>query len=98
MQLWWLYVVRSADGSLYTGISTDPAARLDKHRAGKGARALRGKGPMDLAAFCEVGDRAAASRAEYAFKRLSKPVKERTVAGGNRALSAFAHDYSSSPV
>ncbi|MEL7310825.1 MAG: GIY-YIG nuclease family protein [Pseudomonadota bacterium] len=97
MQLWWLYVVRSADGSLYTGISTDPTQRLQKHESGKGARALRGRGPLELVAQCQVGDRGAASRAEYAFKQLTKADKETTLAGGNKALLAFAKRYVDDP-
>ncbi|MGL4268304.1 MAG: GIY-YIG nuclease family protein, partial [Plesiomonas sp.] len=38
---WWLYMVRMADGRLYTGISTDVARRFTQHSRGKGARALR---------------------------------------------------------
>ncbi|MEL7025361.1 MAG: GIY-YIG nuclease family protein [Pseudomonadota bacterium] len=93
MPLWWLYVVRSSDGSLYTGISTDPTRRLEKHATGKGARALRGRGPLKLVAQCQAGDRAAASRAEYAFKQLTKADKEATLAGGSKALLAFARAY-----
>ena len=42
---WFLYVIRCADDSLYTGVSTDVNRRLSVHRAGKGAKYLRGKGP-----------------------------------------------------
>ena len=72
---WSLYVVRCRDGSLYCGITPDVRARLDAHRAGRGARYLRGRGPLALVADIVVGDRAAASRAEYHFKRLPRPRK-----------------------
>lgn len=42
--LWHLYLLRTASGMLYTGITTDVARRLTQHQAGKGAKALRGKG------------------------------------------------------
>lgn len=69
---WSLYVVRCADGSLYTGISPDVPARLAAHAAGRGSRYLRGRQPLELAAAATVGSRAAASRAEYRFKRLDR--------------------------
>lgn len=96
MQLWWLYVVRSADGSLYTGISTNPTGRLDQHETGRGAKALRGRGPLQLVAQCQVGNRSVASRAEYAFKRLTKVEKEAILAKGNQALAKFAAQFSDS--
>ena len=46
---WFVYLVRTGAGALYAGISTDPERRLRQHQSGKGARALRGKGPLTLA-------------------------------------------------
>lgn len=56
---WQLYIVRTAKGSLYTGITTDVVRRVAQHQSGRGARALRGKGPLDLVFHCDAGDRAA---------------------------------------
>ncbi|MGL6019484.1 MAG: GIY-YIG nuclease family protein, partial [Gibbsiella quercinecans] len=53
--------------------------RVAQHQAGKGAKALRGKGPLALAYHCQVGDRSLALRLEYRVKQLSKPQKERLV-------------------
>ena len=86
---WSLYVIRAVDGSLYTGISTDPAARLERHAAGRGAKRLRGRDPLVLVASCPVGDRSAASRVEYAFKRLDKARKEDILAQGAPGLADF---------
>ncbi|MEL6200148.1 MAG: GIY-YIG nuclease family protein [Pseudomonadota bacterium] len=83
---WSLYVLRCADGSLYTGISPDVAARLEAHRAGRGSRYLRGRAPLVLVAEVSVGDRAAASRAEYQFKQLARRDKLRLLEQG---LEAF---------
>ena len=47
-QSWQLYIVRTAAGALYTGITTDVTRRVNQHQSGRGARALRGKGPLDL--------------------------------------------------
>ena len=46
MPAWFVYVVRCRDGSLYTGISRDVAARVRQHNQGKGARYTRGRGPV----------------------------------------------------
>lgn len=76
--VWSLYVVRCADESLYTGITTDVSRRLREHQAGtRGARYLRGRAPLTLEFSVAVGNRGAASRAENSVKRLSKSEKER---------------------
>lgn len=72
---WFLYVLECADGSLYTGITTDVAARYAVHAAGKGAKYTRGRPPRRLLAVASYPDRAAASRAEYEVKRLGLPGK-----------------------
>ncbi|MFV9668983.1 GIY-YIG nuclease family protein [Pantoea sp. ARC607] len=80
-QQWQLYIVRTAKGSLYTGITTDVARRVAQHQSGRGARALRGKGPLELMFHCEAGDRASASRLEYQVKQLTRQQKLQLVAG-----------------
>jgi putative endonuclease len=78
---WHLYLVRCADGSLYTGITTDVERRLAAHGRDRGARRLRGRGPLQLV-FCRaVGDRSAALRIERRVKRLDRAQKERLIAG-----------------
>lgn len=76
---WHLYLIRTAHGALYTGITTDPERRLKQHQAGKGARSLRGKGPLELVWQKEVGERSRALRLEYRLKQLAKAEKERLV-------------------
>jgi len=78
---WFVYLVRSADNRLYTGITTDVERRLSEHQSGKGAKALRGKGELTLAFAKEVGDRSLALRVEYQIKQLTKRQKERLVLG-----------------
>jgi putative endonuclease len=78
---WFVYLVRSADNRLYTGITTDVERRLSQHRSGSGAKALRGKGELTLAFAREVGDRSLALRVEYQIKQLTKRQKERLVLG-----------------
>ncbi len=78
-QGWQLYIVRTAAGVLYTGITTDVSRRVAQHQQGTGARALRGKGPLALVFHCEAGDRANASRLEYRVKQLNRQQKLRLV-------------------
>ena len=85
--IWFLYIVRGSDKSLYTGITTDVSRRFSEHagleRGGKskGAKALRGRRPLVLEYSCEIGDRSEASKIEYLVKNLSKNEKEELVAG-----------------
>jgi putative endonuclease len=72
-----VYLVRCRDGSLYTGIATDVARRLAEHEDGrKGAKYLRGKGPLSLVFQQDIGDRSLALRVESRVKRLTKREKE----------------------
>ncbi|SEM64004.1 GIY-YIG nuclease family protein [Halomonas caseinilytica] len=77
---WHLYVIEMANGALYTGITTDVERRLAEHRAGRGAKALRGKGPLQLVYQQAVGDRGEALRLEAGVKRLSAQGKRRWMA------------------
>lgn len=84
---WHLYVVRTREGALYTGISTDVARRLAEHSAsrGKGAKSLRSRGPLELVYQVKLASRAIALRAELRLKRLAKARKEAIVAAGHDA-------------
>lgn len=87
---WSVYLVRMASGSLYCGISTDVARRFQEHCSGtKGARALRGKGPLTLVFSQVVGSRSHALKVEYQLKQLPKQEKEKLVMG-MRSLPGFA--------
>ena len=76
---WSLYLIRCADGSLYAGIAKDVERRLEEHRAGgpRGAKYLRGRGPLELVFQEKIGSRSLAARVERRVKRLRKPDKER---------------------
>ena len=80
---WTLYMIRTADGRLYTGITTDLERRLAEHSAGgrRGAKALRGRAPLQIVFRCEFTDRSQASTAEYRIKQLNRGMKERLVMG-----------------
>ena len=77
---WSLYLVRTRDGSLYTGIALDVQKRFAEHVAGlRGAKALRGRGPLELVFETEVGERGLTQVLEHRVKRLAKTDKEQLV-------------------
>lgn len=73
--MWYLYILRCKDDSLYTGITTDVEKRLKAHRAGKGAKYTRGRGPLELVYREECGDHSDALRREVEIKRLPRDEK-----------------------
>lgn len=85
---WFVYMVRTARGALYTGITTDVERRFSEHQAGppKGARSLWGKGPLELVFRASAGDRSRASRLEWHIKRWPRARKE-ALARGEFSLS-----------
>lgn len=73
-------MLRCGDGSYYTGIARDLSRRLDEHRDGrKGAKYLRGRGPLTLLCHWPVPSRAEATRIELRIKGLSRESKTRLV-------------------
>jgi putative endonuclease len=77
-----LYILRCADGSLYTGIAVDVDKRIQEHERGiRGAKYLRGRGPLKLEFERLIGDRGAAQSAEHHVKRLDRSGKEDLLAG-----------------
>ena len=78
---WYVYILRCGDGTLYTGITDDVPRRLATHRAGKGAKYTRGRGPLELVWQEEVPDKSAALRREIEIKRLRRAEKERLIKG-----------------
>ena len=79
-QAWYLYVVECADGTLYTGISTDVARRIAEHNAGRGARYTAARRPVSWRAAWRYSDRPSAMQAEHLFKRRGRRAKERAIA------------------
>ena len=91
---WYVYMLRCNDGSVYTGVSTDVARRLNEHRSGgaRSARYLRARRPVDVIFAQRVGERSAALIAEHAIKRLEKNQKEE-LAGGITTLGEVLARY-----
>ena len=75
-----VYLIECQDGSIYTGIAVDVAARYAQHCSGKGARYTRSHPPLRLIAVMAHADRSAALRAEYAIKQLPASEKKRLAA------------------
>jgi putative endonuclease len=65
---WYVYILRCGDGSLYTGIATDVVRRLAEHQTNKGAKYLRGRGPLKLVFEKQVGSRSQALKIEHKVK------------------------------
>jgi len=79
MDAWSVYLIRTAGGELYTGITTDVERRLEAHRAGCGAKYLRGRGPLALVYRRKLGERGLALSVERGLKRRTKAEKEALV-------------------
>ena len=80
MDKWSVYLVRCKDDSLYAGVALDVDRRLEEHREGKrGAKYLRGRGPLELMMKRELRDRSLALRVELRIKKLSRKAKENLI-------------------
>ena len=79
---WHVYLIRCGDGTLYTGVATDVSRRLEEHRSGegRGAKYLRGRGPLELVLERTVGPRGVALSVESRIKRLRRDRKEELIA------------------
>jgi predicted GIY-YIG superfamily endonuclease len=80
MAEWYVYVLRCADNSLYTGVATDIEGRVSKHNAGKGAKYTRTRRPVVLVYREAVPGRGAALAREAAIKRMRPLAKRRFIA------------------
>jgi predicted GIY-YIG superfamily endonuclease len=78
--MFFVYMVRCADGSLYTGYARDPEARAKVHNAGKGSSYTRSRLPVSLIYSERCKSLSAALRREHQLKSWSKPRKEALVA------------------
>ncbi len=90
-RIWYTYIVRCADGSLYTGYTVDDlAARIAAHNEGRGARYTKSRRPVTLVwhqAFQEAHD---ARSLEAKIKRISRKEKEALIRGDTEVvLSSF---------
>lgn len=78
--MYFVYILRCADGTLYTGITTDLERRVQEHDSSdKGAKYTRGRRPVELVYSVALADRSSASSEEYRIKRMSREEKLRLV-------------------
>jgi putative endonuclease len=73
--LWYVYLARCADETLYCGIARDVSARIQEHDAGSGARYTRGRGPLKVLVTQRCRDQGLALRIERAVKQLTRTEK-----------------------
>ena len=75
--MYYLYVLKCADGTLYTGIALDVKKRVREHNTSNvlGARYTRSRRPVYLVYSKKVGDESAAKAQEYRFKQLPRAAK-----------------------
>lgn len=80
----WVYILRCADGSLYTGWSTDVARRLQRHNAGTASRYTASRLPVELVYEAALDGRSAAMREEVRIKALDRRQKLALIADRRR--------------
>ncbi len=77
-----VYIIRCGDDTYYTGIAADVTRRVAEHEnSQRGAKYLKGRGPLTLVYAETVGNRSAASRIEYRIKQLQRKDKEALING-----------------
>ena len=90
-----VYILRCADNSYYTGIAADVDRRIAEHEnSPRGAKYLKGRGPLTLVYSETVGNRSIASRVEHRIKKLSRSDKEELI-GDRTSLPAIIDDQDS---
>ena len=73
--MWYVYILRCSDNTLYTGITNDLEKRIRKHNEGKGAKYTRGRGPVTLVKSFEWPTKSGALKEEHRIKKLSRQEK-----------------------
>ncbi len=80
--IFYVYIIRCGDGTLYTGYTNDLEARLAAHRDGKGgAKYTRGRGPLELVYKETLGSNIAAMKREREIQKQTRTQKERLIRG-----------------
>lgn len=78
--MYFVYILKCGNGSLYTGITTDVERRLTEHKSGKGARYTRAKGAGEIVRIERKKNRSTASKREAEIKKMSRAEKLKLVA------------------
>ncbi len=80
--MYYCYILRCADGTLYTGVTTDLDRRVEEHNQGKGARYTAPRGPVELLWSDRFPNRSLAQRREAEIKRWPREKKEALIEKG----------------
>ena len=75
-ETWFVYILRCADGSLYTGIAKDVSRRCEQHNAGTASRYTRSRLPVNLEYQEAQATQSLALKREAAIKAMSRQEKE----------------------
>lgn len=86
---WVVYILECKDGTLYTGITDRLSYRLAAHRAGKGAKYTKGRGPLILRYLEDCESHSVALKREIAIKRLNKTEKWELCKTAPKSLEEF---------
>lgn len=81
--MWYVYLLRCADDTLYAGCTTDSQRRLKQHNSGRGAKYTRARRPVSLVYVEQAEDHSQALRREAALKRLSRKEKLALIASAS---------------
>ena len=85
--MWYVYILRCKDGSLYTGSTTDICRRVKEHNSGKGGVYTKTHWPVEIIYKEAFQDRTIAQQREAQIKRWSKK-KKLALASGDKSLLA----------
>lgn len=83
-QIWYLYILRCGDNTLYTGITVDVEKRFAAHSAGRGAKYTRGRGPLELVYRERCGTHSDALKREWIVKSMNRHQKEKMIGQADR--------------
>jgi putative endonuclease len=73
--MYFVYILKCADGTLYTGITTDINRRIKQHQSGNGSKYVKTRRPVRLVYRENAMDRSTALKRELEIKAMSRPQK-----------------------
>ena len=90
--LWYVYMLRCSDNSIYIGITTSIEARVAAHNAGKGAKYTRGRGPVCVERVMPADGKSKALKLEASIKKLTRAQKEVLILMGPNTYDLYVKD------
>lgn len=84
MKKHYAYMLRCADGTIYSGYTTDLERRLSEHNSGAGAKYTRARTPVTLEYYEEFPTKSEAMKREAAYKKLTRAQKEELIASSRQ--------------